>query len=115
MASIRRETVIDAAPDLVWDALRDVGAIHERLAPGFVTDVKLEPGARLVSFGNGMVVRERIVAVDEAERRVVCPRPAGGSSTTTPRRRCSTRARAGAASSGSRTSCPTPSRRPSPR
>jgi carbon monoxide dehydrogenase subunit G len=70
MASIRRETVIDAAPDLVWDALRDVGAIHERLAPGFVREVKLEPGARLVSFGNGMVVRERIVAVDEAERRV---------------------------------------------
>ncbi|MEX2207649.1 MAG: SRPBCC family protein [Myxococcota bacterium] len=70
MASIRREVVIDAAPERAWDALRDVGAIHERLAPGFVTDVALEPGARVVTFGNGMVVRERIVDVDEGARRV---------------------------------------------
>ena len=71
MASIRREVVIDAAPERVWDALRDVGAIHERLAPGFVTDVKLEPGARVVTFGNGMVARERIVDLDEDARRLV--------------------------------------------
>lgn len=71
MASIRREVVIDAAPETVWDALRDVGAIHERLAPGFVTDVKLEPGARVVTFGNGMVARELIVDLDEPARRLV--------------------------------------------
>lgn len=70
MASIEREISIAAHPDLVWDALRDVGAIHRRLAPGFVTDVKLEPGARVVTFGNGMVVRELILSVDEARRRV---------------------------------------------
>lgn len=70
MASIRREVVIDAAPEHVWDALRDVGAIHKRLAPGFVTDIVLEPGARVVTFGNGMVVREMIVDVDESARRV---------------------------------------------
>jgi carbon monoxide dehydrogenase subunit G len=70
MASIRREVVIGAAPAQVWDALRDVGAVHERLAPGFVTDVRMEEGDRVVSFGSGLVVRERIVAVDEAERRV---------------------------------------------
>jgi carbon monoxide dehydrogenase subunit G len=70
MASIRREVVIGAAPALVWDALRDVGAVHERLAPGFVTDVRMEGGDRVVTFGSGLVVRERIVAVDEAERRV---------------------------------------------
>jgi hypothetical protein len=55
----------------VWDALRDVGALHERLAPGFVVDPKLEPGARALTFGNGLVVRERSVALDEAERRLV--------------------------------------------
>ena len=71
MASIRREVVIDASPERVWDALRDVGAIHVRLAPGFVTDVKLEPGARVVTFGNGMVVRELIVDLDENARRLV--------------------------------------------
>ena len=32
MASIRREVVIDSEPDVVWDALRDWGALHERLA-----------------------------------------------------------------------------------
>jgi uncharacterized protein YndB with AHSA1/START domain len=70
MASIRREMLIDARPETVWDALRDVGAIHRRLAPGFVTDVRLEEGARIVTFGNGMVVRELIVDVDDAARRL---------------------------------------------
>ena len=71
MASIQREISIAASPERVWDALRDLGAIHTRLARGFVTDVKLEPGARLVTFANGMVVRELIVDVDERTRRVV--------------------------------------------
>ena len=71
MASIRREVAITANADVVWDALRDVGAIHRRLAPGFVVDVKLEDGARVVTFGNGMVVRERIVDIDDQTRRLV--------------------------------------------
>ena len=71
MASIREEMVIDASPDAVWDALRDVGALHTRLVPGFVTDTRLEPGARVVTFGNGQVVRELIVDIDETNRRVV--------------------------------------------
>jgi carbon monoxide dehydrogenase subunit G len=70
MASIHREIVIDAPPDVVWDALRDVGAIHTRLARGFVTDVRLEDGARVVTFGNGTVARELIVDVDEQARRL---------------------------------------------
>ena len=71
MASIRKEIFTKARPDDVWDALRDVGALHTRLAPGFVTDTRLEPGARIVTFGNGMVVRELIVTIDDDERRVV--------------------------------------------
>ena len=70
MASIHREVEIAARPEFVWDALRDVGAIHTRLAPGFVTDVRLEDGARIVTFGNGQVVRELIVDVDDEARRV---------------------------------------------
>jgi carbon monoxide dehydrogenase subunit G len=70
MASIRREVHIDARPETAWDALRDVGALHHRLVPGFVTNTVLEEGARVVTFGNGMVVRERIVDVDEDARRV---------------------------------------------
>jgi carbon monoxide dehydrogenase subunit G len=70
MASIRREVEIAVRPETAWAALRDVGAVHTRLAPGFVTDVRLEQGARVVTFGNGMVVRELIVDVDDGSRRV---------------------------------------------
>jgi carbon monoxide dehydrogenase subunit G len=71
MASIRKEILVDNCPDRVWDALRDVGALETRVVPGFVTDTKLEDGARIVTFGNGMVARELIVDVDDEERRVV--------------------------------------------
>lgn len=71
MASIHREVRIEAAPETVWDALRDVGALHQRLAPGFVTDVRLEEGARVVTFGNGLVAREAIVDLDDGARRLV--------------------------------------------
>src|SRR6187431_1907355 len=70
MASIRKEISTKARLAEVWAALRDVGALHTRLVPGFVTDTKLEDGARIVTFGNGMVVRELIVDVDDAARRV---------------------------------------------
>ena len=71
MASIRKEIASTASPDDVWAALRDVGALHTRVAPGFVVDTRLEPGARIVTFGNGMVVRELIVAIDDEARRLV--------------------------------------------
>lgn len=70
MATITKEVEIHASPEQVWDALRDVGALHSRLAAGFVVDTRMEGNARVVTFGNGMVVREDIVAVDEAARRV---------------------------------------------
>jgi carbon monoxide dehydrogenase subunit G len=71
MASIRREMLITAHPEEVWDAVRDVGAVHTRLAPGFVVDTRLERGARVVTFGNGLVVRELIVDIDDKARRLV--------------------------------------------
>lgn len=71
MASIRKEIRIDASPDRVWDALRDVGALHTRLVPGFVTDTRMEGAStRVVTFHTGMVAREEIVSVDPAQRRV---------------------------------------------
>jgi hypothetical protein len=70
MASIRKEIVIDVRPDEVWDAIRDVGAIHTRLAKGFVTDTRLEGDSRVVTFANGAVVRELIVDVDDEARRL---------------------------------------------
>jgi carbon monoxide dehydrogenase subunit G len=71
MASIKKEIVIGARPEEVWDAIRDVGAVHKRLAPGFVVDTVLEAGARVVTFGNGLVARELIVDVDDQARRLV--------------------------------------------
>lgn len=71
MATIRVERLIDAPADEVWDALRDWGAIHERLVPGFVTDARLDGEDRIVTFFNGAVVREILVSLDEEERRLV--------------------------------------------
>ena len=70
MASIREEILLDARAEDVWDAVRDVGALHTRLVPGFVTDTRLEKGARIVTFANGMVVRELIVDLDDTARRL---------------------------------------------
>ncbi len=71
MASIHKEIVIDARPEDVWDALRDFGALHTRLVPGFVTDTKLDGDARIVTFANGTVAREVFVASDDERRRLV--------------------------------------------
>jgi carbon monoxide dehydrogenase subunit G len=70
MACIRKEILLEASPESVWAAVRDVGALHERLVPGFVVDTRLEDGARIVTFGNGMVVRELIVDLDDQARRL---------------------------------------------
>jgi hypothetical protein len=71
MASIRKEIVTTARPSAVWDAIRDVGGLHKRLVPGFVVDTRLDGDARIVTFANGMVVKEPIVAVDDDGRRLV--------------------------------------------
>ena len=69
MATIHKEISIAAPADQVWDAVRDVGAIHERLVPGLVADTELEEGARVVTFANGLVIRERFVTIDDEKRR----------------------------------------------
>jgi len=71
MATIHKEIMIEAAPAAVWAAVRDVGAVHERLVPGLVVATTLDDGVRTVTFSNGMVVRERIVTIDEDARRLV--------------------------------------------
>ena len=70
MATLRKEIHIEARPEVIWDAARDVGALHTRLVPGFVVDTQLEGNARIVTFGNGMVVRELIISVDDQRRRL---------------------------------------------
>jgi len=71
MASIHKDFPVDAPADEVWDALRDFGAVHTRLAPGFVTDCKLDGEARIVTFANGTTARELLVHSDDERRRLV--------------------------------------------
>jgi hypothetical protein len=70
MASIRRTIPIARPAPAVWAAVADVGAVHERLARGFVVDTRLDGDSRLVTFANGVVARELVVDVDAAARRV---------------------------------------------
>jgi uncharacterized protein YndB with AHSA1/START domain len=70
MPRIREEIQIDAPPEKVWEALRDWGALHERLAPGFVTDCRLDGEDRLVTFASGAVMREVLIDRDDQDRRL---------------------------------------------
>jgi carbon monoxide dehydrogenase subunit G len=79
MPSIHKEFLVDAPAGAAWDAFRDLGAVATRLAPGFVTDCRMDGAdARIVTFANGFVARERIVDVDDAARRLAYS-AAGGS------------------------------------
>jgi hypothetical protein len=71
MASIRKEILIESRPEDVWAAVRDFGAVHERLVPGFVVDCRLEGDTRILTFADGRVVRELFVDIDEGARRLV--------------------------------------------
>lgn len=73
MTSVIEEVTIAAAPDDVWAALRDFGALHTRLAAGFVVDSRLDGDdgrTRIVTFANGATARETLVGLDEASRRL---------------------------------------------
>jgi len=74
MATITKNIITTASPDAVWAAIRDIGALHTRLVPGFVVDTRVEPGTpvvRVVTFASGAVVREPIVSSDDQARRLV--------------------------------------------
>jgi hypothetical protein len=70
MGTIRSELKTAAKASDVWSAVRDIGALHTRLVPGFVVDTKLETGARVVTFVNGVTLREPIVSLDDEARRL---------------------------------------------
>jgi len=71
MANITREISIDASVEAVWDAVRDVGAVHCRLVPGLVIASHVEGDIRIVTFANGLALRELIVDIDDGTRRLV--------------------------------------------
>ena len=71
MATITRSVDVAPAPDKFWEAVRDWSHVHRRLCPGVLTDCKVEGEARTVTFANGLVAKELIVAVDDEARRLV--------------------------------------------
>jgi len=71
MASVRKQTLIDADPERVWDALRDWASPHLRLVRGFVTATRLDGEDRIVTFFNGAEVREVLIDLDDKQRRLV--------------------------------------------
>src|SRR5438552_3168052 len=70
MASVVIETTVQVPADEAWDAVRDFGAVHQRLVPGFLTDAVVDGDVRTVTFFNGTVVRERLVGIDDEHRRL---------------------------------------------
>lgn len=70
MATLHKEIIIRTGPAAVWSAVRDIGALHTRLVPGFVTDCRVEGDDRVVTFGNGMIIREPILSVDDERKRL---------------------------------------------
>jgi hypothetical protein len=71
MASIHKIIHVPTAPDHAWEALRDFGAVHHRVATGFVTDTELADDVRTVTFVNGAVAQEQLVSLDDDRRRLV--------------------------------------------
>jgi DNA-binding MarR family transcriptional regulator len=57
--------VIDARPDCVWDAIRDVGAVHRRLLPDRVLNTHLDGDVRTLTLAHGGVYLRYFVAVAE--------------------------------------------------
>src|SRR5919109_5186588 len=71
MATLRRQIALEAGPANVWAAIRDFGAVHTRVAPGFLTKLEMDKGDRVITFFNGLVARERLVTVDDEQCRLV--------------------------------------------
>jgi carbon monoxide dehydrogenase subunit G len=71
MATLHKQIRIAARRDDVWAAVRDLGALHTRLVPGFVVDTRMDgPEARIVTFANGLTAREEIISVDDERHRL---------------------------------------------
>jgi len=79
VASIIREITVEAKPENVWRAVRDVGNAH-RLFAGVLKDCRMGDGERTVTFANGMVLRELILDINDDHRRVAYT-AVGGSTT----------------------------------
>lgn len=70
MPSIIKEIMIDASPELVWDAVSDVGAVHYRLVPGYTENTLLDGHERTLIHPYGVTTREHIISIDHEQHRM---------------------------------------------
>jgi carbon monoxide dehydrogenase subunit G len=70
MGSVLKQITVVASPDAVWEAVCDFGSAHRRMAPGVLADCHMEGDERVVTFANGLVLYERLLDIDHAERRL---------------------------------------------
>jgi Polyketide cyclase / dehydrase and lipid transport len=69
MASLYKEETLDVSADTAWAILRRPENAPKIFAPVLV-DGTMTGDIRTVRFANGMVVDERIVAIDDDRRRI---------------------------------------------
>jgi hypothetical protein len=69
MASIHHEIDLDLDAETAWAALRQVELAH-RLFAGVLVDGRMDGDVRTVTFADGLVVRERIIDIDDERRRL---------------------------------------------
>ena len=72
MATVRKAVTIARPADAVWDAVSDAGQLHTRVAPAIVANCTWEEAGevRIVTFANGLVLRELMISNDHAARRL---------------------------------------------
>ncbi|WP_405165637.1 SRPBCC family protein [Nocardia sp. NBC_01499] len=72
MASVKKELIVEVPVENIWAIIRDFAGGPVRMAPGYAVDSKLvAPDTRVVDFANGSTLRERLVTIDDDERRFV--------------------------------------------
>ena len=73
VGSLTQVVVVDALPDRVWAAVRDVGGVHTRLLPDRVLKTTVEGDTRTLVMPDRHQVVELILDVDgEARRLAYC-------------------------------------------
>jgi carbon monoxide dehydrogenase subunit G len=77
MSTVYKEFIVEAPPQFVWDAVKDVGAAHTRLYQGYVTDAVFADGERTLTFANGVVSKEHVISILEDKRRLASVSGAG--------------------------------------
>jgi Polyketide cyclase / dehydrase and lipid transport len=77
MATVRVETLVNLPAAQVWEAIADVGAVHQRLLPGRVSAARIEGDTRVLTMPDGSEIEELIISIDHHIRRLAYAVTAG--------------------------------------